>query len=425
MIRQGWRSCLRGLSDWQVVPMAILVPVLIFSERVRSEIVALAVLAIPTLWIVHRLARGTFFTPTPLDVPILLLMATLPVGWWAAALPDLALPYLIRYLVAVALFYALVNTFSAATAKQVVLAGVAAMVATGLLAILSAVGMAFSGAKLLPADWTQHIPRLINAFWNPHGFHPNIVGGFLAMAVPITAAYASIGGSLKRRVAAGFILAIEVVVLILTQSRGAILGFVAGLLVVAVSRSRRWWWLVAALSVTAIAVISLYGPQSTMELVLGGGAAGVVRSAQSRIELYSRGIYMLQDFPFTGVGLGMFPKVLSILYPLFLVDPSTEFPHVHNLYLQVGIDHGLPGLVAYLALVILLAVLGAQTVRRSRGQPWEPLAIGLLAGFAAYLTHGMVDAVGYTPRAHILVWGHLGMIAALWVWVQKQSPAGP
>ncbi len=424
MIKLDLRSIVRLAADWQLVPIGMIVPVLIFWERFCPATVALALLAVPLLWVLHRLARGHFFTPTPLDAPILVLVATLPVGWWAAALPELALPHLIRYVAAVAFFYALVNTFSTAGVRQVVLAGAFALAVTALLAILSAVGMGSTGSKLFSTGFSQRIPRLISAFWNPQGFHPNIVGGFLAMATPITVAYAWVGQRLWQRLVTALVLLVEVLVLILTQSRGAVLGLGVAVLVVAVSRSRRWGWLSAAVLVAAIGAIAIYGFQPTIELLLGGGADGLLRSAESRSELYSRGIYMLQDFSFTGVGLGMFPKVLPILYPLFSVDPSTELPHVHNVMLQMGVDHGIPGLVAYLAMLFLLGTLGVQAVRKSRSQPWEPLAIGLLAGFAAYLTHGMVDAVGYTPRAHIMVWGHLGMVVALWGWVLKQESAG-
>ncbi len=424
MIKSSVRSVLRWLSGWQLVPVGILSPVLIFPDRFPPESVALAIGAIPALWVVHRVARGRVVTATPLDIPILILLATLPVGWWAAAQPDLALPHLIRYLIAVALFYALVNSFAAVGAGRVRLASGAILAGTALVAALSALGMASSGPKFLPAGFSQRIPRLVSAFWNPQGFHPNIVGGFLAMSVPVTAAFAWAGRSWPQRLLYGALLAGETLVLILTQSRGGILGFAVALMAVAVGRDRRWSWLVLTLAVAGVVGIALYGVQPTLDLVMGGGAAGVVRSAESRLELYSRGIYMLQDFPFTGIGPGMFPKVLPVLYPLFLVDPSTEFPHVHNIYLQMGIDHGFPGLVAFLALVILLVVLGAQTIRQSRGRPWEPLAIGLLAGLAAHLTHGIVDAVGYTPRASILLWAHLGMLAALWRWVRESPSIG-
>ena len=126
---------------------------------------------------------------------------------------------------------------------------------------------------------------------------------------------------------------------------------------------------------------------------------------------------MIRDFPLTGIGPGMFPIVLDMLYPLFMLDIWNPAPHVHNIYLQMGVDHGLPGLIAFLAFLILCVVMAVQAIRRSRRQPWEPLTVGLLAGLAAFLAHGMVDATGYTPRAHVVVWAFLGLLVAVWRWV--------
>jgi len=134
------QTLLDWLADWQVLPVGIFCPVLIFSDWFPPVLVALALLAIPLLWSLHRLARGRFFTATPIDIPILILLATLPVGWWAAALPDLALPHLIRYLVAVALFYALVNTLGAG--RKVTLASWGVLAGTALVTGISLLGIA-------------------------------------------------------------------------------------------------------------------------------------------------------------------------------------------------------------------------------------------------------------------------------------------
>ncbi len=61
---------------------------------------------------------------------------------------------------------------------------------------------------------------------------------------------------------------------------------------------------------------------------------------------------MLQDFPFTGIGMGTFTQVADRLYPFFLYAPGTV-EHAHNLFLQVGVDLGLPGLIAWLAIFMI------------------------------------------------------------------------
>ena len=428
--KHSLQTFLGWLAEWQVVPVGLLCPILIFPDWFSPVVVALALLAIPLLWLLHRLARGRFFTPTAVDLPILILLMTLPVGWWAAALPELALPHLIKYLVAVAFFYALVNTLatpacsgSQAADRKVALVGWVALVGTALLAGVSVLGGARGGVKFLPSELSQNIPRLINAFWNPRGFHPNLVGGFLAMSVPVTAAGAWAARTWSRRLLLWLFFVGGMLALVLTQSRGALVGFAVALFVVLVASDRRWGWAAPVLVLVIVIGIAFYGVQPTLELVLGSVGDSAVQSAEGRLELFSRGLYMLQDFPFTGVGLGMFPRVLPLLYPLFLVGPDTEMPQVHNNYLQAGIDHGFPGLIAFLALLFLLWVMGAEAVRLSRGRPWEFLTIGLLAGLTAYLVHGLVDAVGFTPRAHILVWGHFGLLAALWNRVKTCAPA--
>jgi putative inorganic carbon (HCO3(-)) transporter len=176
---------------------------------------------------------------------------------------------------------------------------------------------------------------------------------------------------------------------------------------------------VPLLVVVAAVGILVYGVQPTLDLVLGGVGDSAIRSAEGRLELFSRGLYMLQDFSFTGVGLGMFPRVLPILYPLFLVGPDTQMPHVHNIYLQAGIDHGFPGMIAFLAMLVLLLVMGVEAIRLSRGRRWEPLAIGLLGGLVAYLVHGLFDAIWHTPRSNIIIWGFFGVLTAVWRWVKS------
>jgi putative inorganic carbon (HCO3(-)) transporter len=421
--KSRWHKLLGGLADRQILFVGLLAPVFMLADRLPGVAVALAVLAILPLWLLHRLGRGRFFTPTPLDMPLLLLLATVPAGVWVAAMPALALPRVLQILYGVTLFYALVNSLT--SAGKIEWAGRITLLGTALLAGLGLVGTDWGATTFLPAGLAQRIPHLLDGIWYSAGFNANIVAGALAILVPITAAYA---WSARRRLPGlglWLLFLIEAAILALTQSRGALLGLAAGLVVVAVGRDRRWAWAVGGLALVAVAGIVLYGLQPTLELVMAGGGDSAVNSMAGRLEIYSRGLYMLQDFPFTGIGLGMFPRVLPLLYPLFQAGPATGLDHVHNIYLQAGLDHGLPGLIAFLAIVMLLVAMAGQAIRRSRGQPWEPLAIGLLGGLAAYLVHGLVDMVWNTPRSNPILWACWGLLAAVWCWSRStRQPAG-
>jgi putative inorganic carbon (HCO3(-)) transporter len=422
-VRLPLRKVLDWLADWQIIPVGLLSPAFMLADRLPHGLVVLAVLAVPALWGVYRVARGRFFNPTPVDVPLVILITTLPIGVWAAAVPALALPFLLQYLFALALFYALVNSLN--SDRRVILAGWMTLLGTALLAGLGLAGTAWGdGSKFLPGNWTRFLPNVLEPFWYSSGFNPNIVGGALAVLIPITAAYAWTARRWSGRLLLGLLFVGETLTLVLTQSRGGFLGLGFALVVLAIGRDRRWGWILPILAILGVAGTALFGLQPATELVMDRVANGALPSAEGRLGLLSQGVEMLRDFPVTGVGLGMFPRVLMFLYPFGQLGPEVEIPHVHNVYLQMGIDHGLMGLVAFLAFLVLLWTMGSQALRWSRGLPWEPLTLGLFGGLAAYLIHGLFDAIWRTPRSHPIIWGCWGLLTAVWCWSRERRQAG-
>ena len=147
---------------------------------------------------------------------------------------------------------------------------------------------------------------------------------------------------------------------------------------------------------------------------------------EQRIEVWSRALYMIQDFPFTGVGMGTFQQVANLLYPFFLAGPDAQIPHAHNLFLQVAVDLGLPGLIAWLALFLLVcwsawrvhrcghtfARSPSPHLRVSPSPYLTGLGAGLLASQAALAVHGLTDTVTWGTRPAVLVWAIWGLALA-------------
>jgi putative inorganic carbon (HCO3(-)) transporter len=154
-------------------------------------------------------------------------------------------------------------------------------------------------------------------------------------------------------------------------------------------------------------------------------------SIEGRVELWSRALYAIQDFPFTGPGLGAFRQVVHTLYPLFLVGPDTDMAHAHNVFLQVALDLGVPGLVAYLALVgtgLWLAWRTARPFRTeassgSRRDAW--LATGIAGSLVAFHIYGLTDAIALGAKPGVALWMLLGMVAALWRTRRKRVAVSP
>jgi putative inorganic carbon (HCO3(-)) transporter len=164
----------------------------------------------------------------------------------------------------------------------------------------------------------------------------------------------------------------------------------------------------------AITIITVHSPLVWSSLT---------QSASGRLEIWSRAIWIVQDFPFTGVGMGLYGDVVEVLYPLFSFPPG-EIPHAHNLFLQIAVDLGIPGLVVWLALVGHIGgacwCIYSHACRNNHLQA-KVLATGQLCSGAALLIHGLVDAVTWgMVKPSILVWGIAGTIMATWR-VQNES----
>jgi putative inorganic carbon (HCO3(-)) transporter len=134
---------------------------------------------------------------------------------------------------------------------------------------------------------------------------------------------------------------------------------------------------------------------------------------------------MIQDFPFTGLGLGMFEQTLDLLYPLRTVVPQTDIFHPHNLFLSQAVTGGLPGLVGFLALILLLFIMAVRATRQPRNSEGWPLALGLLGALVALLAHGIFDNPTSFIRAGAILWTLFGLQVAFWLHLREEREGRP
>ena len=121
---------------------------------------------------------------------------------------------------------------------------------------------------------------------------------------------------------------------------------------------------------------------------------------------------MLEDFPFTGIGLGQFNPVLHALYFPFLVMADEFVPHAHNLVLEYAIELGVPGLAAFGALLYAFFMQCARAAR-AEDQLVRWTGVGLALGVVGFLVYGLVDAIAPGARAGIVLWVVLGLGGAV------------
>jgi len=154
-----------------------------------------------------------------------------------------------------------------------------------------------------------------------------------------------------------------------------------------------------------------------------------VSSLDFRLDIWSRAIYGIQDFPITGLGMNVFRKALPVLYPVFRIGPDVEIAHAHNEFLQAALDLGIPGLIALLGLYIgafwMLADIWKATRDPLRNTEscslvTRSLTLGLGGGLFAHFVYGLTDAVALGAKPGLLFWMLLALIAGLYMRSQKQ-----
>ena len=97
---------------------------------------------------------------------------------------------------------------------------------------------------------------------------------------------------------------------------------------------------------------------------------------------------LVKDYWYTGSGLGVTPMVLSTY--AFLVHVPFLF-HAHNLYLQIALEQGVFGLVAFVGIMVGSLVSALSIWRYTNANVHIALA-GWMASIIVILVHGLFDA---------------------------------
>ena len=145
---------------------------------------------------------------------------------------------------------------------------------------------------------------------------------------------------------------------------------------------------------------------------------------EGRIDIWSRAVFMIQDFPLTGTGFGMFMDVADKLYKFFLFSPG-KIIHAHNLFLQIAVDVGLPGLITWIAIFLSFCLINWRIFRYAvnEGNTLQAgIGVGLLCSSVALAVHGITDAVTWGfIRTAPMVWAIWGV--SVTIFYLQQYPA--
>jgi O-antigen ligase len=221
-----------------------------------------------------------------------------------------------------------------------------------------------------------------------HGFFSiyMTLAGVLSLVLLATLPRLLPGGSARRRLGGPWLLMLWG--LIVTYTRGAWIGFAAGVLTVAATVRRGRWLLVAGL--LALVAAGLVAPPELRHRFLSmtdPEEAGV----RERVYMWRSGLTMWRERPLLGVG----PGGVKRDYSRYALPEASKkrTGHVHNTPLQILVERGVLGLAAWLWIWVAFF---AHAIRRLRRLPGEApveraLVVGGLAAIVGFLVGGLSE----------------------------------
>ena len=414
----------------ELLVVAAIAPALLFPTPTRL----LVLMAVPIVWSCATLTTGRAVPRTPLNISLCFLLGMVAVSLYATFDVRFSLGKVSGVILGALLFWAVTRWI---TTRERLLLGVAAfLLAGGGLAIIGLLGTNWIDKFPMLGAVIRRLPKAIRGVPGAEeGFQPNAVAGCLVLFVPLqvallaggTQSWASAWRSRTDRetwptVIQAFLLTLTAGTLLLTQSRGAWVGLLVAALAFLVWHTR----LTRALAATAVVGFALLawalGPGRLFNLAISQSGPGMAGNVSGRMELWSRALYGIRDFPFIGMGMNAFRKVLPILYPTFLTSPDFDVAHAHNHLLQAALDLGVPGLIAYVSIWMVTSVLLVMVYRRSEERVYRVVATGLGTGLIAHFVFSMTDAIPLGAKVGVLFWLTLALAVALHRVVPTRQP---
>jgi tetratricopeptide (TPR) repeat protein len=369
-----------------------------YPQRIRLQGAAAVLVA---GWLIWKWRRGREAAHTPIDLPIAALLAAALLSTLTSVDGRLSLETVVGAAAGAIAFYFFLDVVRSPTLRS-------ALVDAVLFVAILACGV---GLYRL-TRWYVDLPSVLQtAAWRSLGRdvppprlsllgNPNTLAAYLVLVLPLGVhRWTRIRARLGRLLGAVVLLA-GLLVLLLTQSRGGVVGLLGATLTGLWSMRKQIGRRQRAVLIGLLLLA-----------VVGGGLVMLQRgfdpsagSDEVRLECWRVAFVVMREYPLLGSGPGTFGQQL-IRYrdPLRLQE---EFAHAHSMYFTVAAEMGWLGLLAagWLAGAFVVAL------HRGRGPKGGfTLDRASIAGLAGWGAHGLVDSFLDKPTISLLAF----LLAAL------------
>jgi putative inorganic carbon (HCO3(-)) transporter len=221
-----------------------------------------------------------------------------------------------------------------------------------------------------------------------------------------------------RRLFALASLVLGIVALVLTYSRGAWMGMVVSLAVLAlllVMRQTRHWpplWrrlfpLLLLLGSAAALTVLVTQVEPLRVRVLSLLAGREDSSNNFRLNVWQAALRMIEDRPWLGIGPGN--NAFNLVYPLYQ-QPKFNALSAYSIPLELAVEAGIPGLLAGFGLFVSAVRTGL--AQWAASGPLVLPGLAAVAVFAGLGVQGLTDTIFFRPEVQLVALFCLATLAA-------------
>lgn len=244
--------------------------------------------------------------------------------------------------------------------------------------------------------------------------HTNMFSKYLSLLLPSIACTFFVVKTRLLKILSAILFAFGSVVLIMTLTRSAWIGFIFSLgIVIYYFKRNKSLWRKARKSIIGVCILFLIVGLASSGIILSRITSDDHGSAEIRIPLMQIAFSMIRANPIFGVGINNY-TIVMFDYDFTVDQVASKFPHpVHNVYLLYAAEIGLLGLLFYL-LTIGKSCWDGLMNGKSQNTIVAAISIGFSAGIISLMVQSFMDwGFKHSYSLLTLAWVQIGCIYAM------------
>lgn len=399
--------------DWiQLLTIGLISPFLLFPSMKYIWVISIILL----IYVLRKIVKKNFLEKTILDWAIALLLVQVFIT--CLIIPDFefSLPKIMGILLGIIVFYSILGVMKSI---RLIKFGIFFFIGAGfILSIIGLMGMqwdlsdvnSYFSFEIIIFKILRIVPKI---HWNlpgaEDGFNSNAIGGTLILLIPVCLILLITNITKKKdphiiyktlwaQVVLFIVTLLICSILFLTLSIESWLALIVSIWILFLPR--KWKKRSMMLMVILLVMVFFFKKNWTNTSI-----EKFKYDLDERSELWLPGIETISSNPIFGIGMNRLR-----LNPLV----GNKHSHAHNQFIHTAAELGIPGLIAYMAILIGTGYMVFQIWHKSEIVWMKKAALGLGGGQLAHLIFGLWDSIPLGAKVGLFFWISLALITSIY-----------